>query len=174
MFDFSLWCLALTFAAITRRNMSLLPTRGSTGFYFNVCCFAAAVLKLLLLGNENVLKLIRSPILRTEIRVLYALLYKLTNSFRSNKTFKALQQVRTDAQSLPKLTQSSARGGTCLMWRQHYHTYQISNKTCLKCLELCLYSCLFQVEQCVNRLKNMKLCAALQDLADLCTNKIQM
>uniref|UniRef100_A0A3P8STM8 Nucleolus and neural progenitor protein n=1 Tax=Amphiprion percula TaxID=161767 RepID=A0A3P8STM8_AMPPE len=30
-----------------------------------------------------------------------------------------------------------------------------------------------QVEQCVNRLKNMKLDIALQDLADLCPNKIQ-
>ncbi|XP_017276115.1 nucleolus and neural progenitor protein [Kryptolebias marmoratus] len=82
----------------------------------------AAASKLVLLENDKVLKLIRSKILQTEIRVLYELLYILTNSFRNNKTFKGLQQV----------------------------------------------------EQCVNRLKNMKLDAALQELADLCPQRIQI
>lgn len=31
-----------------------------------------------------------------------------------------------------------------------------------------------QVEQCVNRLKNMKLDAALQELVELCPNQVQM
>uniref|UniRef100_A0A3Q1FZ40 Nucleolus and neural progenitor protein n=1 Tax=Acanthochromis polyacanthus TaxID=80966 RepID=A0A3Q1FZ40_9TELE len=75
----------------------------------------------LLVANGTVLQLIRSEILQTEVRVLYELLYILNNSYRGNKTFKALQQV----------------------------------------------------EQCVNRLKNMKLDVALQDLADLCPNKVQ-
>lgn len=64
---------------------------------FAVDIFAAAVLKLLLSENELVLKLMNSEILQTEIRVLYELLYILKNSFRGNKTFKGLQQVRTDA-----------------------------------------------------------------------------
>uniref|UniRef100_A0A3Q4H885 Nucleolus and neural progenitor protein n=1 Tax=Neolamprologus brichardi TaxID=32507 RepID=A0A3Q4H885_NEOBR len=71
--------------------------------------------------RENVLKLVRSEILQTEVRLLYELLYVLNNSYRGNKTFKALKQV----------------------------------------------------EQCVNRLKNMKLDAALQELSDLCPNRIQ-
>ncbi|XP_069010834.1 nucleolus and neural progenitor protein [Embiotoca jacksoni] len=81
----------------------------------------AATVKALLLENEKVLKLIRSEILQTEIRILYELLYILNNSFRGNKTFKGLKQV----------------------------------------------------EQCINRLKNMKLDAAMQDLSDLCPNRIQ-
>lgn len=78
-----------------------------------------ATVKALLAENEKVLKLIRSEILQTEIRVLYELLYILNNSFRGNKTFKSLKQV----------------------------------------------------EQCVNRLKNMKLDVALQELTDLCPSK---
>uniref|UniRef100_A0A8C6PWG4 Nucleolus and neural progenitor protein n=1 Tax=Nothobranchius furzeri TaxID=105023 RepID=A0A8C6PWG4_NOTFU len=80
------------------------------------------VFKTLQRENSQVLKLLRSNILWTEIRVLYELLYVLNNSMRGNKTFKGLQQV----------------------------------------------------EQCVNRLKNMKLDAALEDLANLCPTKIQM
>uniref|UniRef100_A0A669CAY7 Nucleolus and neural progenitor protein n=1 Tax=Oreochromis niloticus TaxID=8128 RepID=A0A669CAY7_ORENI len=75
----------------------------------------------LLTESENVLKLVRSEILQTEVRLLYELLYVLNNSSRGNKTFKALKQV----------------------------------------------------EQCANRLKNMKLEAALQELSDLCPNRIQ-
>uniref|UniRef100_A0A668TH60 Nucleolus and neural progenitor protein-like N-terminal domain-containing protein n=1 Tax=Oreochromis aureus TaxID=47969 RepID=A0A668TH60_OREAU len=75
----------------------------------------------LLTESENVLKLVRSEILQTEVRLLYELLYVLNNSYRGNKTFKALKQV----------------------------------------------------EQCANRLKNMKLDAALQELSDLCPNRIQ-
>ncbi|XP_006793709.1 nucleolus and neural progenitor protein isoform X2 [Neolamprologus brichardi] len=81
----------------------------------------AADVETLLTERENVLKLVRSEILQTEVRLLYELLYVLNNSYRGNKTFKALKQV----------------------------------------------------EQCVNRLKNMKLDAALQELSDLCPNRIQ-
>ncbi|XP_047457031.1 nucleolus and neural progenitor protein [Mugil cephalus] len=77
--------------------------------------------KNLLVENEKVLKLLRSEILQTEIRVLYELLYILNNSYRGNKTLKGVKQV----------------------------------------------------EQCINKLKNMKLDAALQDLVDLCPNRIQ-
>ncbi|XP_019945203.2 nucleolus and neural progenitor protein [Paralichthys olivaceus] len=75
----------------------------------------------LLVENENVLKLLRSEVLQTEVRVLYELLYILNNSFRGNKTLKSLKQV----------------------------------------------------EQCVNRLKNMKLDVALDELTYLCPNRIQ-
>uniref|UniRef100_A0A669E358 Nucleolus and neural progenitor protein n=1 Tax=Oreochromis niloticus TaxID=8128 RepID=A0A669E358_ORENI len=81
----------------------------------------AADVETLLTESENVLKLVRSEILQTEVRLLYELLYVLNNSSRGNKTFKALKQV----------------------------------------------------EQCANRLKNMKLEAALQELSDLCPNRIQ-
>ncbi|KAM8749134.1 nucleolus and neural progenitor protein [Acanthopagrus schlegelii] len=77
--------------------------------------------KTLLVENERVLRLLRSEILQTEVRVLYELLYILNNSFRGNKTYKGLQQV----------------------------------------------------EQCMNRLKSMKLDVALQELTDLCPNRIQ-
>ncbi|KAM9851179.1 nucleolus and neural progenitor protein [Aulostomus maculatus] len=76
--------------------------------------------KTLLGKTENVLKLLRSEILQTEIRVLYELLYVLNNSFRGNKTFKVMKQV----------------------------------------------------EQCINRLKDMKLDVVLQDLTVLCPNRI--
>ncbi|XP_035031482.2 nucleolus and neural progenitor protein [Hippoglossus stenolepis] len=75
----------------------------------------------LLVENAKVLKLLRSEILQTEVRVLYELLYILNNSFRGNKTLKGLKQV----------------------------------------------------EQCVNRLKNMKLDVALDELACLCPSRIQ-
>ncbi|XP_061648924.1 nucleolus and neural progenitor protein [Phyllopteryx taeniolatus] len=77
--------------------------------------------KNLLAENENVLKVLRSRFLQTEVRVLYDLLYNLNNSARGNKTFRVLKQV----------------------------------------------------EQCVNRLKEMKLDAALQSLSDMCPNGIQ-
>uniref|UniRef100_A0A3B3VX26 Nucleolus and neural progenitor protein n=1 Tax=Poecilia latipinna TaxID=48699 RepID=A0A3B3VX26_9TELE len=76
----------------------------------------------LLLQNDEVLKLLHSKLLQTEIRLLYDLMHILNNSYRGNKTFKGLQQV----------------------------------------------------EQCVNRLKTMKLDAALQGLIELCPNQIQM
>ncbi|XP_054887919.1 nucleolus and neural progenitor protein [Poeciliopsis prolifica] len=76
----------------------------------------------LLLQNDEVMKLLHSKLLQTEIRLVYDLMYVLNNSYRGNKTFKGLQQV----------------------------------------------------EQCVNRLKNMKLDAALQGLKELCPNQIQM
>lgn len=59
------------------------------------CCFADVSVKTLLVENERVLRLLRSEILQTEVRVLYELLYILNNSFRGNKTYKGLQQVRT-------------------------------------------------------------------------------
>ncbi|KAF0026344.1 hypothetical protein F2P81_021081 [Scophthalmus maximus] len=75
----------------------------------------------LLVKNNNVLKLIRSEILQTEVRLLYELQYVLNNSFRGNKTLKGLERV----------------------------------------------------EQCINRLKAMKLDEALEELTDLCPNRIQ-
>ncbi|XP_029967934.1 nucleolus and neural progenitor protein [Salarias fasciatus] len=75
----------------------------------------------LLEENEKVLRVIRCWILQTEIRVLYELLYNLSNSLKGNKTFKGLKQV----------------------------------------------------EQCINRLKDMKLDVALQELGDVCPNHIQ-
>ncbi|XP_061924491.1 nucleolus and neural progenitor protein [Entelurus aequoreus] len=75
----------------------------------------------LLVENGKVLKLLRSTLLQTEVRVLYDLLYNLNNSSRGNKTFRVMKQV----------------------------------------------------EQCINRLKDMKLDVALQDLYDVCPNKIQ-
>ncbi|XP_056293794.1 nucleolus and neural progenitor protein isoform X2 [Pseudoliparis swirei] len=80
-----------------------------------------ARVKDLLVENEMVLKLIRSEILQTEVRVLYELMYVLNNSSRGNKTFKGVKQV----------------------------------------------------EQCINRLKSMKLDVALQELTELCPNRIQ-
>ncbi|XP_031714103.1 nucleolus and neural progenitor protein [Anarrhichthys ocellatus] len=77
--------------------------------------------KVLLVENDMVLKLLRSELLQTEVRVLYELLYILNNSSRGNKTFKGLKQV----------------------------------------------------EQCINRLKSMKLDVALQDLTELCPNRFQ-
>lgn len=60
------------------------------------CCCAEASVKALLAENEKVRKLFGSEILQTEIRVLYELLYILNNSYRGNKTFSALKQVRTE------------------------------------------------------------------------------
>ncbi|XP_034742010.1 nucleolus and neural progenitor protein isoform X2 [Etheostoma cragini] len=80
-----------------------------------------ASVRALLVENDKVLKLIRSEILQTEVRVLYELLYFLNNSSRGNKTFKGLKQV----------------------------------------------------EQCLNRLKSMKLDVALQELTELCPKRIQ-
>ncbi|XP_028447509.1 nucleolus and neural progenitor protein [Perca flavescens] len=77
--------------------------------------------KALTVENDKVLRLIRSEILQTEVRVLYELLYFLSNSSRGNKTFKGLKQV----------------------------------------------------EQCINRLKSMKLDFALQELTELCPKRIQ-
>ncbi|XP_051938599.1 nucleolus and neural progenitor protein [Hippocampus zosterae] len=79
------------------------------------------IAKNLLTENDKVLKVLRSTLLQTEVRVLYDLLYNLNNSARGNKTFRVLKQV----------------------------------------------------EQCVNRLKEMKLDVALQSLTDLCPNMIQ-
>lgn len=61
-------------------------------FYY-CYCRADTNVKSLLAENNTVLKLLRSEILQTEIRVLYDLMYVLNNSFRGNKTFKGLQQV---------------------------------------------------------------------------------
>ncbi|XP_068590682.1 nucleolus and neural progenitor protein [Cebidichthys violaceus] len=80
-----------------------------------------ARVKDLLVENEMVLKLLRSELLQTEVRLLYELLYVLNNSSRGNKTFKGLKQV----------------------------------------------------EQCINRLKCMKLDVALQELTELCPNRFQ-
>uniref|UniRef100_H3C582 Nucleolus and neural progenitor protein-like N-terminal domain-containing protein n=1 Tax=Tetraodon nigroviridis TaxID=99883 RepID=H3C582_TETNG len=80
-----------------------------------------ASVKAVLGEKDHVLKLTQSEILQTEIRVLYKLLYILSNSYRGNKTFQGLKQV----------------------------------------------------EQCINRLKMMKLEAALNDLTELSPNRIQ-
>lgn len=60
-----------------------------------VAVFPDVNVKALLMENEKVLKLIHSELLQTEIRVLYELLYNLNNSYRGNKTFKGLKQVRS-------------------------------------------------------------------------------
>lgn len=54
---------------------------------------AGANIKALLVENQNVLQIINSELLQTDVRVLYELLYILRNSFRGNKTFKCMQQV---------------------------------------------------------------------------------
>ncbi|RVE57718.1 hypothetical protein OJAV_G00202030 [Oryzias javanicus] len=82
---------------------------------------SALKVKSVIAGNEAVLKLVRSEVLQTEVRLLYELLHVLRNNFRANKTLKALKQV----------------------------------------------------EQCVNRLKMMRLEDALHQLADLCPSKAQ-
>lgn len=62
---------------------------------FEFCCFCAdANVKNALVEKEKIFKLIQSEILQTEMRVLYELLYVLNNSYRGNKTFKGLKQVR--------------------------------------------------------------------------------
>lgn len=66
-------------------------------------------------------KLLYSLLLQTDIRVLYELLYVLNNSFRQQKSFRALKQV----------------------------------------------------EQCINRLKEMKLDSALGELMELCPSQAQ-
>ncbi|XP_049584174.1 nucleolus and neural progenitor protein [Syngnathus scovelli] len=58
------------------------------------------IVKNLLTENDNVLKVLRSTFLQTEVRVLYALLYNRNHSARSNKTFRVLKQV---AQCLNRL-----------------------------------------------------------------------
>ncbi|KAJ8350181.1 hypothetical protein SKAU_G00253110 [Synaphobranchus kaupii] len=75
----------------------------------------------LLKSCENVLKLLGSKVLQTEVRVLYALLYVLNNGHRQHRPFRAIKQV----------------------------------------------------EQCINRLKDMKLESILQDLRDMCPKKVQ-
>uniref|UniRef100_UPI0037E837CD nucleolus and neural progenitor protein n=1 Tax=Semicossyphus pulcher TaxID=241346 RepID=UPI0037E837CD len=64
--------------------------------------------KTLLAENEKVLKLIRSEILQTEIRVLYELLYILNNSFKGNKTFKGLQRVEQCINRLKRMNLDAA------------------------------------------------------------------
>ncbi|KAK1797724.1 hypothetical protein P4O66_008090, partial [Electrophorus voltai] len=70
---------------------------------------------------EDALKLLCSDVLRTEIRVLYEIMYVVNNSLRKHKPFRAIKQV----------------------------------------------------EQCINRLNEMKLQRALQDVEELCPNKTQ-
>lgn len=90
----------MPFAAHVEGRMCILSSVGFTMCLFDCivmfeccCCRADANVKSLLVENEKVLKLIRSEILQTEIRVLYELLYILNNSFRGNKTLKGLKQV---------------------------------------------------------------------------------
>ncbi|XP_072542739.1 nucleolus and neural progenitor protein [Salminus brasiliensis] len=71
--------------------------------------------------GSDVLRLLGSDVLHTEIRVLYEVLYVVNNSQRQHRPFRAIKQV----------------------------------------------------EQCINRLNEMKLLGALQDLQELCPNKIQ-
>ncbi|XP_030642482.1 nucleolus and neural progenitor protein [Chanos chanos] len=70
---------------------------------------------------ENVLKLLCSEVLQTEVRVLYELTYSVNNSLRQHKPFRAIKQV----------------------------------------------------EQCINRVTEMKLQETLQDLIDLCPTEVQ-
>ncbi|XP_061082628.1 nucleolus and neural progenitor protein isoform X1 [Conger conger] len=75
----------------------------------------------LLKASGKVLNLLRSTVLQTEVRVLYALLYVLNNSLRQHLPFRAIKQV----------------------------------------------------EQCINRLKEMKLVSVLLDLKEMCPTKVQ-
>ncbi|XP_017326332.1 nucleolus and neural progenitor protein isoform X1 [Ictalurus punctatus] len=81
----------------------------------------AAVTEAVVVHCGNVLKLLGSRVLNTEIRVVHEILYVLHNGFRQHKPFLAIKQV----------------------------------------------------QQCINRLQDMKLQAVLQDLQELCPNQIQ-
>ncbi|KAF4086848.1 hypothetical protein AMELA_G00089080 [Ameiurus melas] len=81
----------------------------------------AVVTEAVVVHCGNVLKLLDSCVLNTEIRVVHELLYVLHNGFRQHKPFLAIKQV----------------------------------------------------QQCINRLQDMKLQAVLKDLQELCPNQIQ-
>lgn len=117
-------------------------------------CRADVVVRNLLAENAKALKLYESEVLQTEIRVMYELLYVLNNSYRNNKTFKALQQV------CPRFVLESV-------------ALKINLPTPAHSVQLTMLVFSFQVEQCINRLKMMKLVAALKDLKDVCPAKVQ-
>ncbi|KAL7881273.1 hypothetical protein AOLI_G00081210 [Acnodon oligacanthus] len=71
--------------------------------------------------SGDVLKLLDSEVLRTEVRVLYEIVYVVNNSLRQHRPFRAVKQV----------------------------------------------------EQCIKRLNEMNLLGTLQDLLELCPNKMQ-
>lgn len=100
--------------------------------------------------NDKVLKVLRSVFLQTEVRVLYDLLYNLNNGARGNKTFRVLKQARMQS--------NACDGGGRVRSERRIFMRLIH---------------VIQVEQCVNRLKEMKLDVALQSLTDLCPNRIQ-
>ncbi|KAL0985531.1 hypothetical protein UPYG_G00158140 [Umbra pygmaea] len=100
-------------------NIPVPSTRSTVRIPFTIS--KGTVVKRVLVENDNVLKLLGSNVLQTEIRILYDLLFVLNNSFRQQKPFRALKQV----------------------------------------------------EQCINRLKEMKLDAALLDLKELCPTEVQ-
>ncbi|XP_026851666.2 nucleolus and neural progenitor protein [Electrophorus electricus] len=81
----------------------------------------ASITECLVAHCEDALQLLCSDVLRTEIRVLYEIMYVVNNSLRKHKPFRAIKQV----------------------------------------------------EQCINRLNEMKLQRALQDVEELCPNKTQ-
>ena len=89
-------------------------------FYIVTSCFCSADtnVRTVLVENEKVLKLIRSEILQTEIRVLYELLYILSNSYRGNKTYKGLQQVSSSGTEGQMSKMQTAE--KCLR-KQHYN-----------------------------------------------------
>lgn len=59
-----------------------------------LCCFLDSRVEAVLVEKDKVLKLTQSQILQTEVRVLYELLYVLNNSYRGNRTFRGVKQVR--------------------------------------------------------------------------------
>lgn len=135
------------------------------------CCDADAHVKSLLVENEKVLKLIRSELLQTEIRVLYELLYILNNSSRGNKTFKGLKQVRTaDKTLLLDMYIVDLVWWSVLNRKAKEVTHYVM---CMCHVMLHILAYLSQVEQCINRLKSMELGVALQELTDLCPSRIQ-
>lgn len=94
------------------------------------CCrsFVDANVKALLMENEKVLKLIQSELLQTEIRVLYELLYILNNSYRGNKTFKSLKQVRAlDATSFSILLNQKWTVSMSSKLRGAYFSHRLNN-----------------------------------------------
>ncbi len=148
---------------------------------FECCCFCAdASVKTLLEENEKALKLLRSEILQTEVRVLYELLYILNNSSKGNKTFKGLKQVRTVDESLQDVVGNEPvfQDSACVTQKSQRGRTNSLSDVCV-CVCVCgigmfhVLSHLPQVEQCINRLKSMKLDVALQELTELCPNRIQ-
>ena len=145
------------------------------------CCFPDVNVETLLVENEKVLRLLRSEILQTEIRLLYELIYVLNNSYRGNKTFKGLKQVRSaDKTNAPDHCRTCDSGSVLFLVMENVSVFQDSKVRQVELTKseesthsMCPYLYYLQVEQCINRLKIMKLDDALQELMELCPSRIQ-